>query len=98
MVCARPNPAGLPPPGTVPAGGRGARGIADVTTGNTTVSCRQGGTLSTVHGNAAGRGYDLASGVGTVNAPYFVRELAAAVGPEKTISTERAELRALISR
>jgi hypothetical protein len=40
----------------------GARGIADVTTGNTTVSFRQGGTLRTVHGYAAGCGYDLASG------------------------------------
>jgi hypothetical protein len=33
-----------------------------------------------------------------MNAPYSVRELAAVAGPEKTFSTERAELRALISR
>jgi subtilase family serine protease len=58
----------------------GAAGITDVTKGNTTVSFRQGGKLRTVHGYAAGRGYDLASGVGTVNAPYFVRELARAAG------------------
>jgi subtilase family serine protease len=58
----------------------GAPGITDVTRGNTTVSFRQGGKLHTVHGYAAGRGYDLASGVGTVNAPYFVRELADAAG------------------
>jgi hypothetical protein len=33
-----------------------------------------------VPGYAAERGYDLASGVGTVDAPYFVSELAAAAG------------------
>ncbi len=39
--------------------------------------------LSTLGGNngfAAGPGYDLASGVGTVDARYFVGELASAVG------------------
>ena len=58
----------------------GEPGIVDVTRGNTTVSFRQGGTLHTVPGYAAGPGYDLASGVGTVNAPYLVRELAAPAG------------------
>ena len=55
-----------------------ARGIADVTSGNNTVSFRQGSkdALHTVHGFAARRGYDLVTGVGTVNAPAFVRELA----------------------
>ena len=56
----------------------GAAGIVDVRTGNNTVSFRQGKPrhLYTVHGFAAGRGYDLVTGVGTVNAPAFVRELA----------------------
>jgi subtilase family serine protease len=56
----------------------GARGIADVLSGSNTVSFRQGSKnrIYTVHGFSARRGYDLATGVGTVNAPAFVRELA----------------------
>jgi subtilase family serine protease len=57
-----------------------APGIVDVTKGNTTVSFSQGGRIRTVRGFAARRGYDLASGVGTVNAALFVPELAAAAG------------------
>jgi subtilase family serine protease len=57
-----------------------APGLVDVVTGNNTVSFRQGGKLHTVHGFRARRGYDLASGVGTVNAPLFVYELAKAAG------------------
>ena len=53
-----------------------APGIVDVTKGNNTVTFRQGGKLVTVRGFAAGPGYDLASGVGTVNAQYLVNELA----------------------
>jgi subtilase family serine protease len=56
-----------------------ARGIVDVTSGNNTVSFKQGGKKHTVRGFAARPGYDLASGVGTVNAKYFVPELAALV-------------------
>jgi len=55
---------------------RRAPGIADVTSGNNTVSFQQDGRLHTVRGFAGRPGYDLASGVGTVNAPAFVRELA----------------------
>jgi subtilase family serine protease len=51
-------------------------GLVDVTSGNNTVSFQQGGKLRTVRGFAAGPGYDLASGVGTVYAPDFVPELA----------------------
>jgi subtilase family serine protease len=58
----------------------GAPGIVDVTSGNNTVSFSQGGHEHTVRGFTATPGYDLASGVGTVNAAYFVRELAFAVG------------------
>lgn len=51
-------------------------GLVDVTSGNNTVAFHQGGTLHTVKGFAARRGYDLASGVGTLYAPDFVPELA----------------------
>jgi subtilase family serine protease len=51
-------------------------GLVDVTSGNNTVAFTQGGKRHTVTGFAAGPGYDLASGVGTLNAPDFVPELA----------------------
>ena len=51
-----------------------------VTSGNNTVSFTQGGTRHTVRGFSAGPGYDLASGLGTVNAALFVPELAALAG------------------
>jgi subtilase family serine protease len=54
-----------------------AAGIVDVTTGNNTVSFVQDSHLVTVQGYHAGPGYDLASGVGTVNAALFVPELVA---------------------
>jgi subtilase family serine protease len=57
-----------------------APGIVDVTQENNTVSFTQGGRQHTVRGFAARRGYDLATGVGTVNAALFVPELAAAAG------------------
>jgi hypothetical protein len=56
-------------------------GITDVVSGNSTVSFRQRGKLRTVHGFSAKPGYDLASGIGTVDAPRFVAELARAAGP-----------------
>jgi subtilase family serine protease len=57
-----------------------APGLVDVVSGSNTVSFSQGGTLHTVTGFRARPGYDLASGVGTVNAFWFVRELAQAAG------------------
>jgi hypothetical protein len=54
-----------------------APGIVDVTQGNNTVSFVQDDHLVTVQGYHAGPGYDLASGVGTVNAALFVPELVA---------------------
>ena len=57
-----------------------ASGIVDVTSGNNTVSFPQGGKLHTVTGFSARPGYDLASGVGTVNAALFVPELAKLAG------------------
>jgi subtilase family serine protease len=56
----------------------GAPGIVDITKGNNTVTFPQGGTNHTVRGFDALPGYDLASGVGTVNGAWFVPELAAA--------------------
>ena len=55
-----------------------ARGLVDVTSGNNTVTFTQGkpAVTTTVKGYSAGKGYDLASGVGTLNAQYFVPELA----------------------
>jgi subtilase family serine protease len=53
-----------------------AAGIVDIVRGNNTVRFRQGGKWHTVTGYPARPGYDLASGVGTVNAALFVPELA----------------------
>jgi subtilase family serine protease len=51
-------------------------GLVDVTRGNNTVTFTQKGQQFTVPGYTAGPGYDLASGLGTVNAAQFVPELA----------------------
>jgi hypothetical protein len=52
-----------------------APGISDITSGNNSVSFYSGKTLVKVPGYAARPGYDLASGVGTVDAANFVPEL-----------------------
>jgi len=57
-----------------------APGLVDVTQGSNTVSFTQNNTMYTVKGYSAGPGYDLVSGVGTVNAALFVPELARAAG------------------
>ena len=71
---------GLINPALYQLAAEGAPGIVDVTSGNNTVSFSQGGHEHTVRGFTATPGYDLASGVGTVNAAYFVRELAFVAG------------------
>ena len=58
----------------------GKPGIVGVTSGNNTVSFTQGGRQQTVTGFSARPGYSLATGLGTVNARYFVPELAALAG------------------
>jgi subtilase family serine protease len=58
----------------------GAAGIVDVLSGNNTVRFRQDGQWHVVAGYAARPGYDLATGVGTVNAQLFVPELACLAG------------------
>jgi subtilase family serine protease len=70
------HPLGLINPYLYQLSARHAPGIVDVVTGDSTVTFRQGGRLHTVFGYRAHPGYNLASGVGTVNAPEFVRELA----------------------
>ena len=53
-----------------------APGIVEVTQGNNTVSFGQNHHRYTVHGYSARHGYSLAAGVGTINAQFFVPELA----------------------
>jgi subtilase family serine protease len=57
-----------------------APGLVPVTMGNNTVSFTQNGKLYTVQGYSASPGYNMAAGVGTVNAALFVPELARAAG------------------
>jgi subtilase family serine protease len=54
-----------------------APGLVPVTSGTNTVSFTQGGKFYTVVGYHAAAGYNLASGLGTVNAAEFVPTLAA---------------------
>jgi subtilase family serine protease len=56
------------------------RGLTDILTGSNSMTFDQGGTEHTVAGFSARRGYDLVSGTGTIDARYFVPELARAAG------------------
>ncbi len=58
----------------------GAPGLQDITTGNNSVTFSQNGATHTVKGYLAGPGYDLASGVGTVDGAMLVSELSAKTG------------------
>ena len=71
---------GLINPALYQLASRKAPGLVDVTSGSNTVSFTQGGHSHTVRGFSAAPGYDLASGLGTVNAALFVPELAALAG------------------
>jgi subtilase family serine protease len=71
------HPLGLINPRLYALAASGDPGIVDVTAGNNTVSFLQDG-LHTVTGFSAGPGYDLASGLGTVNLPALVAGLAGA--------------------
>jgi len=71
------HPLGLINPALYRMSERGERGIVPVTKGNNTVGFSQGGREHTVHGFAARAVYSLVTGVGTVDARYFVPELAA---------------------
>jgi subtilase family serine protease len=54
-----------------------APGIVDVTQGNNTVTFSQNGSTVKVKGYSAKPGYDLVTGIGTVDATLFVPELSA---------------------
>ena len=55
-------------------------GEVDITKGNNSRTVMQGGKVYIVTGFSAGPGYDLVTGVGTVDAAYFVPELAKLAG------------------
>jgi subtilase family serine protease len=74
------HPLGLINPALYKLASEHARGIVSVRSGNNTVSFREGGRFRTVHGFSAGPGYNLAVGIGTVNAQYLVTELASLAG------------------
>jgi subtilase family serine protease len=74
------HPLGLINPALYTMAAQHLPGLVDVTSGSNTVSFTQGGRSYTVHGFTAGPGYDLASGLGTVNAAEFVPELASLAG------------------
>jgi subtilase family serine protease len=74
------HPLGLINPALYELSAAHAPGIVDIVDGNNTVSFTQGGKKYTVQGFSAKPGYDLASGAGTVNAPYLVPELALLAG------------------
>ena len=71
------HPLGLINPALYALSAVHAPGLVDITSGNnTTAFTDANGNLVTVQGYSAGKGYDLASGVGTINAARFVPELA----------------------
>jgi subtilase family serine protease len=76
----RPHGLGLLNPAIYKIAAEHGRGIVSVVKGNNSQTFSQGGKSYTVHGFAARAGYSLVTGVGTVNAAYFVPELAAAAG------------------
>ena len=74
------HPLGLIDPALYKLASEHAAGIVSVRSGNNTVSFRQHGRSYTVHGFTARSGYNLATGLGTVNGQYFVTELARLAG------------------
>ncbi len=74
------HPLGLINPALYRLAAEGKPGIVDVTSGDNTVSFTQDGREQMVTGFGARPGYNLATGLGTVNAPYLVPELARLAG------------------
>jgi subtilase family serine protease len=70
------RPLGLLNPALYQMAAAHGRGIADIRQGDNTARFAQDGTSHTVRGFPAAPGYDLVSGIGTVDAAYFVPELA----------------------
>jgi subtilase family serine protease len=56
--------------------GSGSKGLPGITTGNNTVTFAQNGKTFTVGGYIAGKGYNMASGLGTIDAANLVAALA----------------------
>jgi len=92
------HPLGLINPALYQLAAQRAPGIVDVTSGDNTVSFSQGGRQQTVTGFGARPGYSLATGVGTVNARYFVPELARLAGRSLFLLTERSVVLVLAHR
>jgi subtilase family serine protease len=67
---------GLINPALYKLSGEDALGIVRITSGNNTVTFPQNGASYTVRGYTARNGYSRVAGVGTINAQYFVPELA----------------------
>jgi subtilase family serine protease len=74
------HPVGLINPALYKMAAAHDRGIVDVVSGSNGGTFSVGGRQYTVPGFAAGPGYDLVTGLGTVDARYFVPELAKAAG------------------
>jgi subtilase family serine protease len=74
------HPLGLINPALYRLAAEGKPGIVHVTSGDNTVSFTQDGREQMVTGFGARPGYNLATGLGTVNAPYLVPELARLAG------------------
>jgi subtilase family serine protease len=74
------HPLGLINPALYRLAAEGKPGIVDVTSGDNTVSFTQDGREQMVTGFGARPGYNLATGLGTVNARYLVPELARLAG------------------
>jgi subtilase family serine protease len=74
------HPLGLINPALYAMKAANAPGLVPVTSGNNTVTFTQHGHTYTIPGYQAGPGYNLASGLGTVDAAWFVPTLAAYAG------------------
>ncbi len=70
------HPLGLINPALYKMAAEHLHGLVRVTSGNNSVTFRQDGSSHTVHGYSAEPHYNLATGLGTINAAYFVPELA----------------------
>jgi len=70
------HPLGLINPAIYKLAADHAAGIVPVTSGNNSVAFTQHGKTVVVHGYYARHGYSLVAGVGTINAAFFVPELA----------------------
>jgi subtilase family serine protease len=70
------HPLGLINPALYKMAAEHLHGLVRVTSGNNTVTFRQSGGSHTVHGYSAEPHYNLATGLGTINATFFVPELA----------------------